>query len=268
MYKFKNIFLCSLIIFLFSAVLSPINASCIPQSFFPDTGCSLVRSGGYNCQGVYLETLPNPGPTCAPDQTYKKLSACNCTASWQSYVACPRAPAARDYYFNIGSFIPPANGPYCANWSIYDAYSQVTKQTATSETDCANWCKPLIVPTPTPVKVVVNGYVRNVLTGLPVAGARILVQKTDDKYGFCVGQHWGCSPDYVITDSAGRWTSSCIDTPMKSIFVKEVNNAMGFIDSSRYPDPAGASVWDKNTVCFQNAAGKTNIGPIVFYDLK
>jgi len=122
--------------------------------------------------------------------------------------------------------------------------------------------------TPTPVKIIVYGYVKNTKTGLPVAGARILVQKTDDKYGFCSGQHWGCSPDYIITDSIGKWITSCINGPMKSIFVKEVNNATGYIDSTRYPDPAGATVWDKNTVCYQNIAGKTSVGPVIFYDQK
>lgn len=126
-------------------------------------------------------------------------------------------------------------------------------------------CPAVITPAPLPpVQIFVSGYVKDV-NGRGVAGARVQVHKTDSKYGPCVGQHWGCSPEVVTTDSAGKWTSACIDGPALSIFIKKVQNPAGFIDANRFPDASGGSAWDKNTVCFGNSINKTNFGPVSFY---
>lgn len=114
----------------------------------------------------------------------------------------------------------------------------------------------------------VFGYIRNIYNQ-PLTSARVLVHKTDSKYGPCSGQHWGCNPEYVTTDSNGYWSTICtINSGVKSILVKEVSNSTLYVDSSRNPDPAGGSIWDVNTVCRGNLSGLTGFGPVVFYDSK
>lgn len=281
MFKFKNIFLCltmgkklflvvfgSLLFFLFSVTPNDVfGANCIPQSDTLPTGCTLESTQLTYCEGLYGEL--DSTPTCTYDSIPNwgvdiKNYYCHCNVQFLSYKC---GSTYKGVYVADSASLRTDNSCMPHGYRLDSWYSNITKQQGTNLSACRAWCG-MTTPTPTQAKVIVSGYVKNAKTGLPIAGARILVQKTDDKYGFCVGQHWGCSPDYVITNSAGKWTSSCIDNPMKSIFVKEVNNTAGYIDSSRYPDPAGATVWDKNTVCYQNVAGKTSIGPIVFYDQK
>lgn len=167
-----------------------------------------------------------------------------------------------------GSCVVPDRA--CA-WQYVDG----TRRTTSGVCCCPNPTStpvPTITPTSTPTSTViqkrVSGRVLDVRTGMGSSGARVLIHKVDNKYGFCVGTHYGCNPEYAVTDKNGNWSSTCSGDPMRSVYIKEVQNSIGYIDSNRWPEGAGSSVWDKNTVCFERLPSINNLGPINFYDSK
>lgn len=172
------------------------------------------------------------------------LNSCFGCTPWKcNWLFCGRADINRDGEVDIFDFAR-LSSCYWLNFS-----------------SCQPSPTPALIP---PVSIKVSGYVKDT-GGRPIVGARVLVHKTDSKYGPCNGTHWGCNPGTAITNSLGQWISTCSDGPMLSILVKETQNAAGYVDG-KYPEPAGGAIWDKNTVCLENTVGKYSFSPVTFYD--
>ena len=129
-------------------------------------------------------------------------------------------------------------------------------------------CYGSILPPPNPIKV--EGYVKDAVSGKGLAGAKVMIHKTNNALGVCSGQHFGCNPEYAVTDWSGKWTSTCSGSPMNSIFIKETTNSIGYVDSSKSPDfdKYDATAWNINTVCYKYLGVKTSLDSINFYDKK